>query len=129
MTENQLRKRIIYWKRKLGLHDWEFDIAIAPNPGGNGDAEAVVSSHHHYESASITYRDTFTKWDQEKLDRITVHELLHVKMRDLDEVHSSVYDYLAPGVASMFKDQFEHEEEGHIEWLARLIVQLDYASK
>lgn len=125
MTHKQLEARIIYWKRKLGLHDWEFDISIDSDPGGRGDAEALVQCHEHYESAMITYRDTFPEWPRSKFDRVTVHELLHIKMRDLDVSQASCYDYLAPGVASMLKDQFEHEEEGHIEWLARLITELD----
>lgn len=125
MTAKQLESRLRYWKRKLGLHDWEFEIQITAHPNGKDGSDACVHTHNHYESAIIELLDEFEDWDKTKTDRVIVHELLHIRMRNLDTAISSVYDYLAPAPCNMHHERVEHETEGYVEWLARLIVELD----
>ncbi len=126
MTLSTLEKRITYWKKKLELHAWEFQIEVVEAPDGKPQSNACVTPATDYESAVIQFKDEWIEnEDKEIIDRGIVHELLHVLDHERVLAEHFVCDRLSPSVESMYHERLEHEEEWFIEKIARIIVELD----
>lgn len=125
MTENQLRKRMIYWKAKLDLHGWEFEVSTVPEPQGRAGSLAAVICSEHYDSARFEFRDGWKDADPDELEVLIVHELLHVRRRDYYLAQHIPCEFLSKDVESLYHDALEHEDEKDIMWLARFIVAQD----
>lgn len=123
MTYKQLQNEIIFWKRKLGLHEWEFEIHMDHDPKDMENCVARVSTQERMDTANIYFGKGFLDRDKVEIKRTIVHELLHIKRRDLDMAVNSIQNHLSPLVSELWQHTVELENERDIEWSARLIVE------
>lgn len=128
MTPRQLGRRVEYWQRKLhdlGLQNWDLNVSVVDEPEGRPGSHASVTVSQHYDSAWIEFEaDSLTELDQRNIDKIIVHELLHIIFRDYEAVIEEVSTDLGMAQRMAWNNLREHEMEGVIERLARTIVTL-----
>jgi hypothetical protein len=124
VTKPQARKRLHFWIRVLGLQTWDFEIIW----GGHINDEnpnALVTPDDDYMRATIHYSDRWRQWDARKFDQVTVHELLHCVLNEMDVAQKSVHDALSHDAKVMLQRRYRHEEERAVQWLASRIVDIE----
>lgn len=141
MTLTQIVKRVDYWQhhkslRHLGLGHWRFIVKWHDEceVGGKLIEEAVASAtpSPFYDDAVLTFsEEAFSTPDfEDDEDRVIVHELLHIAMRDLDEaMEADLKEFLPPPVQDSHEERVRHAKEWYIDALSRVIVSMDRASK
>jgi ribosomal protein S9 len=130
VTRRQFEKRVRWWTRQLrelGLEHWdlhfEYPQADEDVQSTSGrDAQATCSVSMHYDTAYIEVAPSTLGLPQHDIDKIIVHELLHVLMRDLTKVHNEMRYLIGGQVGQALDTSLEHEVEGVVERLARAIV-------
>ena len=127
MTLAQLKKRVTYWQKKLGIPHIRVDVKLA-DPRYENDAYATCSPSLHYDQTTITFRTHLIEGtsdvDSRDLDEVIVHELLHFMFRDFDAAARSTESQLAPQAQELLDDRLRHEEERLVDKLACEIVRL-----
>lgn len=127
-----LRGRIDYWRQVMwpaGLRHWIINVEIVEEPSGRPNSAAAVRSQDSYDLAEIQFsRELMDDYSDTEIDRVIVHELLHIVFRDLDEAISSVETWMPAATYTDFNERIDHEEEGIIDRLARSIVEAHSAS-
>lgn len=63
-------------------------------------------------------------WSREFLNRIVVHELLHLLTRDIDEVVGDAEDQVHRDAATLLRRRYDHEIEGFVDGLAYRLVEI-----
>jgi len=119
VTANQITKRVTFWKNELahlGLAHWDIDVIIG---GQDSDAYASIHPSDHYDSARIFVDPEISK---EMLDRVVVHELMHLVTRDLWDALWEATENLSPGEQNVHRTRLRHEMEGVVDRVARSIV-------
>lgn len=133
MTPATLRKRVAYWQKTLkplGLEHWnlEVDVVEDPSPGATRDASAAVSCSTHYDTAWLEFReDWLPDAPDEEIDKVIIHELLHVAMRDFDHEADKPEEFLGVVVGEVWQSGMKHAREALVEKLARTLY-LAYSS-
>lgn len=95
MTD-QLKAAFDKWIKALGLAWWDIDIHYYDDPGevvrlfANGTNDSVIAAfvdaNWMYGTAVISVNLTaFTDMTPEKIDRIVVHELMHILVNEMRE--------------------------------------------
>lgn len=71
-TKRYVRARIKYWRHRLGLAHWAFEIQFGPDKdGGSAGCEAEPE----YRQATLSFDLSLIHRDH--IDRFVVHELVH----------------------------------------------------
>lgn len=126
MTVRQLGSRVKYWQRALhdlGLQGWDLHVDAVDEPKGRPNSHASVTVATHYDSAWIEFAESaLTELSNRNIDKIIVHELLHIIFRDYEAVVDEGMSALGYREQSTFEAMREHEIEGIIERLARTII-------
>ena len=121
-----LRRIIKEWRKRLMLEHVVIEIEWSEEPEDE-DALASVSCSETYDHALLRFRhDLKDDYDADELNRIVVHELLHVMFRDYAQaVRSvSVTGALSTDVRMLWYDRCRDAEEGVIDRLANRFVEL-----
>lgn len=131
MTEGEFVARVDLWRSRhlpeLGLAHWDFHFEFDENAddvkdGRGAGAEATIRVHRTYDTAFWNVpQESLTK-DLPDIDKIIVHELLHVVMRDLNKAEYDMVEVVGGHMGDQFAERLEHEIEGVIERLSRSIV-------
>lgn len=125
MTPAYLRRCVKTWQKRLALDHFALEIEL-DEPPEEADSLASMSISDQYDIAYIRFRGDWPEHDVEMLNRLVVHELLHIVFRDID---SSVHSLLCSGFMGrdaqhLWADRFNHAEEGAIDRLAWRFVEL-----
>lgn len=127
MTLAQLKRRIAYWQRSLpdlGISHWTIDASIVEAPDGNDGSAACVHSMSDYDHASMEFARAWLRANELKeIDRVIIHELLHIVFRDYDSTIESIHSHLNTPVRAVWSVQIEHELEGVIQRLANALCE------
>lgn len=82
LNEKQLAKRLKYWKKKLGLSDWEIDLHIVRQRDIGGDYAGRVWWTLPNKQATINLIDPsdYPPHDEhnQDMEKTLVHELMHL---------------------------------------------------
>lgn len=78
MTEEQVKKFVTDWQRKLYLNEWDLVVNFSPNDHSDDDVIATITVDHVYLSARIHVRPSFFKESRVKQELALVHELCHI---------------------------------------------------
>lgn len=124
-----LAERVEAWARRLpelGIAHWRIErVTMTDTMPDSPNAKASVQVSTDYDSFTIYFRNG---WLEEcsatELDEVIVHELMHVAMRNLDHVAEGVESWMPEKTYDDWAEAFNHEREGHVDRLARLIVRL-----
>lgn len=114
---------IAHWQVRLGLADW--DIRVDPRTPDEGYRAQVEGWATRRMAAIRIHPDA----PEEALDRLVVHELLHLWLSQLEDTARPMQEHTPPGVDAAFArdwDRVEHQLihvlEGaltgvaHVEW-------------
>ncbi len=114
-----------YWTGVLNLDHWRIDVEVVDELD-NPDALASCAPDDSYDSAKIRVRADLDdhRGDDQTLDYIIVHELLHVYLRNLDETFQAAVGSLGM-MGDGHRSRWRHEEENMIDRLAHCIVNLN----
>lgn len=125
MTLSQLRARVNYWAKVLGLAHWRLGVSIVDGFPESEDSDARCTPSNQYDVADIDFkRDFLDESEYEEIEVTIVHELLHALMRDWDQSIERIDEHLANAVADLWHDSVKHEREGVVDRLSKLIVAL-----
>jgi hypothetical protein len=113
------------WQERLGLGSWDITVKVEPVEGQD-NAWGACFPHDDYEVATIVIEPDVPG---EQLERIIVHELLHLVVRDLDWSAHQLEETLGPIIGAMFNTQFEHELESVVDKLAVMLVKMWYSGR
>lgn len=128
-TLTQHRRRvgrlITEWRGRLALDHFVIDVIWSEEPE-NPDALASVEVSDLYDHAEMRFRGDFVDHDLEMLNRIVVHELLHILFRDMGQAVRSVgiVGALSSDVRILWHDRCHDAEEGLIDRLANRFVDM-----
>lgn len=80
------KERVLYWKRRLGLHDW--DIVVKIKDAHEDSVGAFCVADHEARLAEISLcpilrGDSTRPNNRQTLDQWALHELLHVLLTEL----------------------------------------------
>lgn len=126
ITEKQLAARVALWQERMadtGVGSWRVDSVnkVDESPSGP-DALASVQTSNRYDSCSFWFTNEFlADADDQTLDETIVHEWLHVAMRNFDNAIDAAAFELSSGSRYQWNDRVDHEREGLIDRLSRLI--------
>lgn len=124
MHIGKLRGRVAYWQKRLHLQHWVVSVELVDHkPMGNRSAVAAIDYEDHYDYAKMEIlRSQIQEKTQEEIDRLLVHELLHLHMRDLDAAIDYVGGLIDSDSYYVWSEAVEHAQEGFIERIARTIA-------
>ena len=123
LTEKQLSARVGSWMESLpylGVIHWSVHVAIVDAPDGNDGSAACVHSMNDYDHALMEFKREFLEEHEDwpEIDKVIIHELLHMVFRDYDEAIGQVNSHLNVPVKQIWQQGVEHELEGVIQRLA-----------
>jgi hypothetical protein len=115
------------WLIRLGMLEWRVSV--------DWHAHGWADSDLHYAQVMVpatllttTIRlnaDRSGGWDDDlDLNETIVHELLHLAMRDVEQLVDSLLEHLLPMARELGSDRWRHAEELVVERLARVLVAL-----
>ena len=129
MTKAQQKKRLIRvistWRARLSLEHIVMEIEWDVEPE-EPEALASVLPSDLYDHAILRFRDDWHEHDMEMLNRIVVHELLHILFRDFGNAIRSinVTGAISTDLKLMWHDRCIDAEEGLVDRLANRFVEL-----
>jgi hypothetical protein len=133
-TEDQLRKRVESWQKKLGplgIAHWGLrDLSIVDDedmPSGPAVASVFIPDHYDMFDLYFCREQILIMPDQHELDCTIVHELFHVAMRSLDVAINSAAEELHPRQAGEWGVRVHHERENLVDRAARAFVHIHNA--
>ena len=112
----------------LGVGHWTIECVIVESPDGNDSSAACVHSMSDYDHALLEFnRSWLAKSDWPTIDKVIIHEILHMVFRDYDEAIAQVNSHLNIPVKQIWHQGIEHELEGVIERISRQLYELHCA--
>lgn len=126
MTSEAALLRIIKtWQKRLKIEHIALEISLDPGPE-SPDAVAAVQPDSLYDIAEVQFRDDWPTHDLFTLNRIVVHELLHVMFRDYSNAIRSIgmSGVLSYQVERVWRDHCTDAEEGLVDRLAWRLVEI-----
>lgn len=118
-----LGERIIReWQARLGLERWEILIVWDEPTDENDNARTWRSSW--YDNARIYFNVEWPKWMREKFEQTTIHELLHLCHRDVDQSWNDLEGQLHRDAWKMADERYMHSMEGFIDRLAYRLLEV-----
>lgn len=129
VTEKQITKRVESWMKyllRLGVSHWTVECVIVDAPDGNDGSAACVHSMNDYDHALLEFKRSWLaeQEDWDTIDKVIIHEILHMVFRDYDEQIHSVSSHLNTPVKVLWSQGINHELEGVIERVAQTIASL-----
>ncbi len=123
--KKQLARIITEWRSRLALDHVTIDVIWSEEPE-NPEALASVDVSDLYDQAELRFRTDWSDHDIQMLNRIVVHELLHIMFRDMGQAIRSVNvtGALSYDVKAIWHDRCHDAEEGLIDRLANRYVDL-----
>lgn len=76
----------------------------------------------NYHNAVINVTPGFADWPPRMANRVMLHELMHVLIRDLDHVATSAARQLGSQAHDVSQAAWKHAEEGFVEQMAQRLV-------
>ncbi len=125
MDKIATEKRVRYWTRRLGLSNWE--ITVDWNSQAQWDYWATVDPVRGRKEALLTMSIQIPP--SQNLDRLIVHELLHLVQNPVDVVMDNTKELLSQEAQVLFIRSFEEAREQVTEDLSRLVVKLHETQK
>lgn len=122
LTAAYLRKTVAVWQRRLGLQTW--DLVVNLGDPCSQDADASTWRSNTYERAEMKFDPGWRSWSAVFLNRIVVHELMHLVTRDIDELVKDAEDQMHRDAGSMLRRRYDHEIEGLVDRLAFRLVEI-----
>lgn len=123
-SEAALRRIVKTWQKRLKLEH----VALEINASGPENPEALASVRPDalYDYADIRFRDDWKTQDLFTLNRVVVHELLHVLFRDYGNAIRSVGEagILSHQTEVIWHDRCNDAEEALIDRLANRLVEV-----
>ncbi len=113
-TKRQVRARVKYWQRVLGLTGWKFEVTFGPDPDG---ADACCLAMPEYRHAKLHF--DLSAIPLAELDHYVAHETLHTLVWPL----ANAAHAMAGGDKSK-EEWVRTEEEGLVTALEKLLVGL-----
>ena len=132
MTPAQLKKQrqrlariIAAWAGRLRLDAWDLEVLWDEEPE-DPEALASVSPSDLYDQAQLRFRRDWMTHSNHELNRIVVHELMHVLFRDLGNAARSIHvtGCTTADARALWHDRCNDAEEGLIDRLANRFVEL-----
>ena len=123
MTRDEILGIVEHWQHRLDLGHWRITVDPAETLDDD-EANAEIRIEEDYDSAKIVLAAGFTGWTREWANKVVVHELLHVVLRDLEEHVKAVKTFAAGPAFDLFIDRYNHECEGVVDRLACRLVAL-----
>ena len=139
-TQEQVSDYLAAWKERLGLDMWTIALSFENREvRAHGDL-AIMSCERdsHYDRAVLHVSDFVVTGDWlpcidsqlmiddelegELVERVIVHELLHIVMRDIVEVTDLVRDQLSGPVLDVWDGAFKQAEEQTVDRLAAALM-------
>lgn len=129
ITTTQLARRIERWQKilaPLGVGHFRVEqVSIADETPSHCGANATAQLYRHYDSVQFWFtHDFLDDVTEQRLNEVIIHEWMHVAFRDYEDATDQAESWMSPQAAKDFSDRVEHEQEGLIERLARLIYAL-----
>lgn len=126
MTERQLERIVRVWQKRLGLQAWDVKLSFVPTSycSCSDDADATTWRQNDYDRAVIFPNAKWASWDDDYLNRLIVHELMHLVTRDLDRVIASVEEQIHADAWRMIDKRYDHEIEGVVDRIANRFVDI-----
>lgn len=135
MTKRQIELCVRKWQRRLHLEDLEIEVDF-DTPADEEGAVAIVDKSWDYAAARIRFAPTWPKWTPERvysddsgivrsLDRLVVHELLHLVTKELDwsTTQKLLDGHLHRDVEELAEAAYGHALEGAVEAIARALAE------
>jgi hypothetical protein len=121
----KLERIVRTWQKRLMLEHFDIELDLQNEPEVE-EALAAVTPSELYDMAVVQFRGDWQTHDLYQLNRIVVHELLHIMFRDYGmAVRSvSVTGSLSSDVRMLWHDRCHDAEEGLIDRLAQRLVDL-----
>ena len=125
MTEAALHTRIEQWMERmfgLGLAHHEFTVILVDTIDGNEYLDAQVLISDDYDSFDMHFkRDLVESGDDERIDRVILHELCHIPVHKLMRVARLAEIHMSPSASNIWLRQLDNEMEGVVERFARAL--------
>lgn len=120
LTQRDVVRAIRIWAKRLGLLHWNISVDFG-RPASDG-ADASTWRSDTYDNAVIYLEPEWRDWPLELLNRLVVHELLHLQTRDLDALVDDAREQLPRAASRQVEARYTHEIEGLVDRLACHIV-------
>src|SRR4051812_9562047 len=120
-TKKSMEERVAKWQHVLGLDDW--DILIKWDISLNDD-EAEADPGKNYKYATLRLSEKWPYWTEEWADKTILHELWHIKMRDLDTAAKALDEVLTSDAYKIHEQRYDHEAESFVDVAATIIYRL-----
>lgn len=121
MTKRQIEGLVETWKGHLGLDGWKIAVEFATVPD---TSYAEINGERSYDAAKLTISPAYGEWTENFAEQTIVHELLHLLVRDIDNVVEDARSQLHPQASAQIEKRYDHEVEGFVDRLAIRIVAL-----
>jgi predicted metallopeptidase len=121
----QLRRVIKEWVRRLGLTHYNLEIAWDEEPD-EPDAMASIWVSDNYDYATLRFRYDWMDHDVQELNRIVVHELVHIMSHEFAQASRSieVTGALSTDLRILWHDRCRDAEERMVDRLATRFIEL-----
>jgi hypothetical protein len=130
MTESQILEILDTWIDRLKLNHWEIIWADleelppgAPTSWSTETAQAMAYRSKDYNHSYIVLRD-WEKLSRAQANMLIVHELIHLPLRDIENVIDLVDGFLSTGVQNVIREAHDHSVEGAVDWVAQRMIEL-----
>lgn len=106
-TEEELKERLKYWKKKLRLQDWMIWIELAKSQDMmNPNCEAQINHLQQNKQAKILIvhpdHRPHESWYPQDMEWSLVHELLHLHLNPIEnENNPNNYDFVEQAIESI----------------------------
>lgn len=81
-----IEAKATYWARVLGLGDWDIDFKLAKRDREDELTAGEANVQWQYQQATITFYSKVLKGlDADAIEKIVVHELMHVFLNEMRE--------------------------------------------
>ena len=121
----QLRRVVKEWMQRLALTHIELQVEWDEEPE-DPDAYASIHVSEYYDHAILRFADGWQEFEPFMLNRIVVHELLHIMFHEYGKAVRSIETTgaLSLDLRTLWHDRCQDAEEGIIDRLANRFVEL-----
>jgi hypothetical protein len=121
----QLSRIIRIWRERLALEHVVLDVEWYEDPE-DPDALASIYVSEYYDHATLRFAAGWEDYDATELNRIVVHELMHILMHDYSQAARSiaVTGAISTDMRLLWHDRCHDAEERVVDRLANRLVEL-----
>lgn len=125
MTEAGLRRVVATWQKRLKMEHIKLNVNLDEEPE-HPDALASVNPDALYDYAEVRFRGDWNTHELFDLNRIVVHELLHILFRDYGKAARSISHagILSHQTQVLWYEACDDAEEALIDRLAHRFVEI-----